>query len=151
MDFRPEIAPLSSIMNPELFLIWDDGLMTSLVTSMLASAHPNTAAKRNAHEHKIWHPVSFLFPVSYINQLRKHNIAVAPSLKAKRAKQTKKGAKKITSIESLYIFLVSNFCTTWLSVCTNGENDVWSLHVASARHDDFVFTGFLACFWFGIS
>ena len=23
----------------------------------------NTAAKRNAHEHKIWHPVSFLFPV----------------------------------------------------------------------------------------
>ena len=23
----------------------------------------NTAAKRNAHEHKIWYPVSFLFPV----------------------------------------------------------------------------------------
>lgn len=40
MDFRPEIAPLSSIMNPELFLIWDDGLMTSPMTSMLASAHP---------------------------------------------------------------------------------------------------------------
>ena len=30
-----------------------------------------------------------------MNQLRKHNIAVAPSLKAKRKKQTKKGAKKI--------------------------------------------------------
>ena len=54
----------------------------------------------------------------------KHNIAVAPSLKAKREKQTKKGAKQITSFESLYIFLASNFCTTWLSVCTNGENDV---------------------------
>ena len=23
----------------------------------------NTAGKRTAHEHKIWHPVSFLFPV----------------------------------------------------------------------------------------
>ena len=93
----------------------------------------------------------FLFPVWYINQLRKRNIAVAPSLKAKREKQTKKGAEKITSFESLYIFLASNFCTTWLSVCTNGENDVWSLQVASARQDEFVFTGFLACYWFGIS
>ena len=62
-----------------------------------------------------------------------------------KEKQTKKGAKKITSFESLYIFLVSNFCTTWLSGCTN---DVWSLQVASARQDEFVFTGFLACFWF---
>ena len=47
--------------------------------------------------------------------------------------------------------LRSHFCTTWLSVCTNGENDVRSLQVASARHDEFVFTGFLACYWFGIS
>ena len=54
----------------------------------------------------------------------KLDIVVAPSLRAKREKQTKKRAKKITSFESLYIFLASNFCTTWLSVCTNGENDV---------------------------
>ena len=54
----------------------------------------------------------------------KQNISVASSLKAKREKQTKKGATKITSFETLYIFLASNFCTTWLSVCTSGENDV---------------------------
>ena len=40
MDFGPETAPFSSIMNRELFLIWDYGLMTSPMTSMLASAHP---------------------------------------------------------------------------------------------------------------
>ena len=47
-----------------------------------------------------------------------------PSLKAKREKQTKKGAKKITLFGSWYIFLASHFCTTWLSGCTNIENDV---------------------------
>ena len=67
------------------------------------------------------------------------------ALKSKKGETDKKGGEKITSFESLYIFLVSNFCTTWLSVCTNGENDVWSLQVASARQDEFVFTGcFLA-------
>ena len=35
-----------------------------------------------------------------INQLVKHNIAVAPSLKAKTQKQAKKGAKKITTFDS---------------------------------------------------
>ena len=62
-----------------------------------------------------------------MNQLHKQNIAVAPSLQAKREKQTKKEAKKLTSVNSLYIFLLSNFSTTWLSGCTNAENDVWSL------------------------
>ena len=39
-----------------------------------------------------------------INQLVKHNIAVAPSLKAKRQKQTKKGAKKNHFIRQLIYF-----------------------------------------------
>ena len=71
--------------------------------------------------------------------------------KSKKGETDKKEGEKFTSFESLYIFLVSNFCTTWLSGCTNGENDVWSLQVASARQDEFIFTGFLACYWFGIS
>ena len=37
-----------------------------------------------------------------MNQLRKPDIAVAPSLKAKRAKQKKRGTRKITSSGSLY-------------------------------------------------
>ena len=39
-----------------------------------------------------------------INQLVKHNIAVAPSLKAKRQKQTKNGAKKNQLIRWLIYF-----------------------------------------------
>ena len=90
----------------------------------------------------------FMSGLVYKPILHKHNFTVAPSLKARREKQTKKGAKKITSWDSLYIFLVSSFCTTWLSGCTNGENDVWSLYHARARRDKFVFTAFLACYLF---
>ena len=78
-------------------------------------------------------------PVEYINQLRNHNIAVTSSLKAKGAKQTKKGAKKSLLSKPL----ASNFCTTWLSVCANAENDVWSLQVASTRQDELFSLAFL--------
>ena len=39
---------------------------------------------------------------------------------------------------------MSGFCTEGFSVSTNAVNGVWSLYVASARQDQFVFTGFLA-------
>ena len=71
--------------------------------------------------------------------------------KSKKGETDKKGGEKNASFESLYILLASNDCTTWLSVWTNGENDVRSFQVASAQQDEFVFTGFLACHWFGIS
>ena len=38
-------------------------IIAELARAKRAQHSANTAAKRNAHEHKIWHPVSFLFPV----------------------------------------------------------------------------------------
>ena len=74
-----------------------------------------------------------------INQLVKHNIAVAPSLKAKTQKQAKKGAKKITTFDSWYIFLGSKLCTTLLSGCTNAENDIWSCRSRALKKTNFFY------------
>ena len=77
-----------------------------------------------------------------INQLHKHNIAVAPSLKAKREKQTKKGGEKSRFIRKL-IYFSGVKLSHHISVSSNGENDVRSLQVASARQDEFVLLDFL--------
>ena len=84
----------------------------------------NSAAKRSMHERKIQHLVTFVFPVAYINQLRRQEIPVVRVLETKSKKLEQKIKKKTVSFENSFILLVSDFCTKGFSGCTNAENDV---------------------------
>ena len=76
------------------------------------SSQQNTAAKRTAHKQKMQHPlmITFVFPIAYINQLRKYK-KIKIYLKTKSKKLEQKVKKKTVSFENLFIFLVSDFCT----------------------------------------
>ena len=84
--------------------------------------------------------------------MRKHNFAVAPSLKAKREKQTKKGAKKsLHSIADIF-FQCQTFAPHGYLVAPTLKMmfEVRS-SLALDKTREFVFTGFVARYWFGIS
>lgn len=51
--------------------IWETGNGNG---SLGTSSQQNTAAKRTAHKQKMQHPlmITFVFPIAYINQLRKY-------------------------------------------------------------------------------
>ena len=90
--------------------------------SLGTSSQQNTAAKRTAHKQKIQHPlmITFVFPIAYINQLRKYK-TIKIYIKTKSKKLEQKVKKKTVSFENLFIFLVSDFCTKgfnfWLHQC----------------------------------
>ena len=71
--------------------------------------------------------ITFVFPIAYINQLRKYK-KIKIYIKAKSKKLEQNVKKKTVSFENLFISLVSDFCTKGLIIkrlgCTNAENDV---------------------------
>ena len=58
--------------------------------SLGTSSQQNTAAKRTAHKQKMQHPlmITFVFPIAYINQLRKYKkIKIYIKTKSKKLEQ----------------------------------------------------------------
>ena len=69
--------------------------------SLGTNSQQNTATKRTAHKQKIQHPlmITFVFPIAYINQLRKYK-KIKKYIKTKSKKLEQKVKKKTVSFEN---------------------------------------------------
>lgn len=73
--------------------IWETGNGNG---SLGTSSQQNTAAKRTAHKQKMQHPlmITFVFPIAYINQLRKYKKIKIYNYKNKKQETRTKGKEK---------------------------------------------------------
>ena len=82
--------------------IWETGNGNG---SLGTSSQQNTAAKRTAHKQKMQHPlmITFVFPIAYINQVRKYK-KIKNIYKNKKQETRTKGKEKKLFLLKIYSF-----------------------------------------------